>query len=133
MGRGFFKRSPDGIHIPMDVLLPIEKTDLEIASESFLLGLKHIGFGFIHLLLVLALFLVFRGRAIFSKLLWFAFGQGFSLILIEFGVSGFDILFTELLILLLVCLENSITRIWSCMIGKLLRCGHKCLNSGLMV
>ena len=104
LGRGFFRRSLDGIHIPMNVLLPVEKTDMEVGSESFMLGLEHIGFGFIHLLLVLALFLVFRGKVVFIKLLWFAFGQGFSLILIEFGVSGFDILFTELLILLLVLL-----------------------------
>ncbi len=104
LGRGFFRRSLDGIHIPMNVLLPVEKADMEIRSESFMLGLEHIGFGFIHLLLVLALFLVFRGKAVFIKLLWFAFGQGFSLVLIEFGVSGFHILFTELLIILLVLL-----------------------------
>ena len=105
LGRGFFRRSLDGIHIPMNVLMPIEKTDLEIGLESFILGIKHIGFGYIHLLLVLALFILFQGRkALFISLLWYAFGQGFSLILIEFGVSGFDILFTEMLILLLVLL-----------------------------
>jgi len=102
LGRGFFRRSLDGIHIPMNVLLQVEKTDMEIGRESFMLGLEHIGFGFIHLLLVLALFLVFRGNSVLIKLLWFAFGQGFSLILIEFGVRGFDILFIELLLLLTV-------------------------------
>ena len=102
LGRGFFKRSLDGIHIPMNVLLPVEKTDKEIGIESFTLGVKHIGFGLIHLFLVLALFLVFKGKAVFINLLWYAFGQGFSLILIEVGVTGFDALFTETLILLLV-------------------------------
>ncbi len=102
LGRGFFRRSLDGIHIPMQVLLPIEKTNIEIAFESFRLGIDHIGFGFIHVLLVLVLYLVFKSRSVFIYLLSFAFGQGFSLIFIEFGVVGFDLLFTEMLLLLLI-------------------------------
>lgn len=100
--RGFFRRSLEGIQIPMGVLIQAEKTDLEISSESFVLGLRHIGFGFIHILLVIALFLILPGRLVFISLLWYAFGQGLSLVLIEFGVPGFDFLFTEILILLLV-------------------------------
>jgi len=100
--RGFFKRSLEGIQIPMSVLIQAEKTDLEISSESFILGLQHIGFGFIHILLVVALFLILPGRLVFINLLWYAFGQGLSLFLIEFGIPGFDFIFIEILILLLV-------------------------------
>lgn len=100
--RGFFRRSLEGIQIPMRVLIQAEKSDLEISSESFVLGLQHIGFGFIHILLVIALFLMLSKRLVFISLLWYAFGQGLSLVLIEFGVPGFDLLFIEILILLLV-------------------------------
>ena len=99
--RGFFKRSLEGIQIPMSVLIQAEKTDLEISSESFVLGLQHIGFGFIHILLVIALFLILPGSLVFISLLCYAFGQGLSLVLIEFGVPGIDFLFIEILILLL--------------------------------
>lgn len=100
--RGFFRRSIEGIQIPLAVLIQAEKSDLEISSESFMLGLQHIGFGFIHIILIVALFLMLPGRLVFISLLWYAFGQGLSLVLIEFGVPGFDFLFTEILILLLV-------------------------------
>lgn len=102
LGKGFFRRSLDGIHIPLSAIMPVEKTDGEIAKESFALGIDHISFGFIHLLLVLALFAYSQGRSVLQYLLWYVYGQGTSLILIELGLPGFDLMFTELLLLLMV-------------------------------
>lgn len=102
LGKGFFTRSLDGIYIPLSAIMPVEKTDGEIAKESFLLGINHFRLGIIHLFLVLALFAYAPGRSVLQYLLWYAYGQGASLVLIELGVRGFDLLFVELLLMLLV-------------------------------
>jgi hypothetical protein len=102
MSRGFYMRALDGLHIPMNTLMPVDKTLWEVCSESFLIGLKHIPPLYIHLLLIIALSILLVPGRLFKSLLWYAFGQGFSLILIEFGVPGFDLLFTDILIVLFI-------------------------------
>ena len=102
MNRGFYTRELDGIHVPLNTLMPVDKTLWEVSYESFLIGVSHIPPLYIHLLLIIVLAIMLSPKKLFKILLWYAFGQGFSLILIEFGVPGFDLLFTDILIVLFI-------------------------------
>jgi hypothetical protein len=104
LNRGFYMRDLDGIHIPMSTLMPVDKTLWEVSGESFMLGLKHIRFGYIHLLMVLSLALLLTSKNLFRALTFYAFGQATSIVLIEFGITGFDLIFTDILIILLIFL-----------------------------
>jgi hypothetical protein len=102
--KGLFNRSLNGIHIPLSEVMPTKKSTIEVLSDNFLTGIRHMQFHFIHALLIFLLVFSFKGYSVFKYLLWFSFGQAFALILSELGLPGVDLLFSELLILLLVLL-----------------------------
>ncbi len=99
--KGLFNRSLNGIHIPLSEVMPTTKTTREVLVESFLMGTRHLQFHFIHILLIFLLIFSFRDYSVFRYLLWFSFGQASSMIFTELGIAGLDLLFSELLILLL--------------------------------
>jgi hypothetical protein len=99
--QGLFLRSMDGIHLPMDLLMTTEESIGEVSWEGVTLGLDHFRFGYIHLLLIIALVLLLPGRKLFVKLAYYTFGQALSMLLHELGVPGFDLLFIDLFILFL--------------------------------
>ncbi len=102
--QGLFLRSLEGIHVPLRVLMPATQTLKEACREHFTIGLKHFAFKWIHLLFVAVLMMLQPGRLVFKGLLYFTFGQAFSLILVDAGLPGFRLLFADILGTILVFL-----------------------------
>lgn len=100
--KGFFTRTLNGIHIPLKEIMYVEKTGVDIFKEYFTSGLSHFTFKFVHILLILALALSFRSGIGFRFLLSLSLGQMLSMVFMEIGLTGFDLLFADLLIVLLV-------------------------------
>ncbi|UCH65595.1 MAG: HupE/UreJ family protein [Ignavibacterium sp.] len=100
--QGLFLRSLEGIHVPISLLMPTTKTPSEVCVEHFTIGLEHFLFKGVHLLFVLVLALFAASRNLFKILLYYFFGQAISLILYELGVSGFDLLFVDVMGVVLI-------------------------------
>ena len=100
--QGLFLRSLEGIHVPLRLLLETSRTLTEVCGQHFKVGGQHLFFKGIHLLLVAALGLVFPARMALKALGYYAFGQALSLILSDLGLPGFDLLFADILGILLV-------------------------------
>lgn len=100
--KGFFTRSLNGIQIPLNELMPVPEDPGKIFRENYLVGLDHLLFRAIHLLLIVSLVWVIPGVRVFRILLWFTFGQASSLILTEIGVQGFDLILSEMMLLLII-------------------------------
>ena len=102
--KGLFIRSLDGIHIPMSQLISEEKTSFDIVKEYSILGFKHFSFYGIHIILVFALlFAAIKSNSI-AYLLWFSLGHGLSFILVDFQLPHINLLFVDLLALVLTFL-----------------------------
>ena len=99
--KGLFNRSLKGIHIPLAELMPTSKSSKEVLAEGLLLGLSHVKFKLIHLVFIISLAWILGSTKNLLMLLWWSLGQGIAMILTEFGISGFGILFSDLLILIL--------------------------------
>jgi hypothetical protein len=99
--KGLFNRSLNGILIPLEEVMPTSKTTMEVLQESFMMGVKHIRFHYIHLLFILILILSAKDFSVFKLLLWFSFGQASSMIVAELGWTGIDLLYSDLLLLIL--------------------------------
>jgi hypothetical protein len=99
--KGLFNRSLNGILIPLEEVMPTRKTTNEVLQESFLMGLKHIRFHYIHILLILVLVLYTTDFSVLRLLLWFSFGQATAMVFSELGWAGIDLLYSDLLILIL--------------------------------
>ena len=97
--KGLFNRTLNGIHIPMNEVMPTAKTTREVLQEGFLLGLNHFGFKLIHILLVFTLAWNFSRRKTLKLLLWYSLGQAMSMVVVELKVLALDLLFSELLII----------------------------------
>jgi hypothetical protein len=102
--KGLYNRTLEGIHIPMKELMPVSKSSWEVLSESFILGLRHLPFKGIHVLLVFVLVWAFPSVRVFPYLFLFTLGQMLALVLSELGVPGPELLFMELLLSLLIFL-----------------------------
>lgn len=102
--QGLFLRSLEGIHVPMRMLMPSVKTLREVCVEHFTAGLKHLSFKWIHVLFVGLLALILSPGQLFKGLLYYTFGQALSLILIDAGAPGYDLLFADIGGLILVFL-----------------------------
>ena len=102
--QGLFLRSLEGIHIPLKTLLPTTRSLGEVVREHFFIGLEHLLFSGIHVLLVFVMVLLAPTRNVFTYLLFYTFGQAASMVLVDLGLPGFDLLFTDLLGAILVFL-----------------------------
>ncbi len=102
ISQGLFLRTIEGISIPISLLKQNTKTTTEVIRESIALGLKHISFSYIHILLVFALVLFLPKKKLLKALVIYTFGQAMSMLFFELGFPGFDLLFIDLLILFLV-------------------------------
>ena len=102
--QGLFLRSLEGIRVPVKLLMKKPKSLGEISTEHFFIGLDHLIFKWIHLLLVAVLVFFLPGLQVMKALLFYTFGQFFSLVLADLSLIGFDLLFTDLLGLILVFL-----------------------------
>ena len=100
--QGLFLRSLEGIHVPISLLMQTDKTLSEVCEEHFLIGLEHFFFKGIHLLFVFILALFVHSRWLFKILLYYSFGQALSLILFDLGIPGFDLLFIDLMGVVLI-------------------------------
>jgi len=100
--QGLFLRSLEGIHVPISLLMPTTKTLSEVCEEHFIIGLDHFFFKGIHLLFVIVLALFASSGQLFKILLYYLFGQSISLILFELGVPGFDLLFADVMGVILI-------------------------------
>jgi hypothetical protein len=100
--QSLFLRSLEGIHVPINLLMPTTKTLSQVCEEHFLIGLKHSFYQGIHLLFVFVLALFAATGNMFKILLYYFFGQAFSLILFELGVPGFDPLFVDVMGVVLI-------------------------------
>jgi hypothetical protein len=100
--KGFFTRTLGGIHIPLSELLPEQKSTGEIFAEYMLLGFRHLTFRCMHILFIMSLVWALTRSRVLQYLLWYTFGQAMALILYELGLPGFDLLLSDLLLLLLV-------------------------------
>jgi len=102
--KGLFNRSLEGIHIPMSELMPVHKSTFEVMREAFLMGVKHLPFKLIHPLLILLLVWAVPSQRVFRYLFMMTLGSMSALVLAELGVPGFDLLFGDLLMILLIFL-----------------------------
>ncbi|CAB5090137.1 hypothetical protein D3OALGA1CA_854 [Olavius algarvensis associated proteobacterium Delta 3] len=102
--QGLFLRSLEGIHIPLKTLMPATRSLGEVVREHFFIGVKHLLFKGIHVLLVFVMVLLASTRNVFKYLLFYTFGQAASMVPVDLGLPGFDLLFTDLLGLILVFL-----------------------------
>lgn len=100
--QGLFLRSLEGIRVPLRLLKPHTPSLGEVCVEHFTAGLEHLSFKWIHLLFVCAFVLVLPAPDLFKYLLYYTFGQGFSLILAEIGLPGLDLLFADILGVILI-------------------------------
>ena len=100
--QGLFQRSMDGIHVPLKLLSSTTKTMTQVVVESLAVAVNHFRFGYIHLLLILSLVFFLPKRNLFISLGIFAFGQAVSMLLFELDVFVFDLLYVDLLLLLMV-------------------------------
>jgi len=100
--QGLFLRSLEGIHVPINLLMPITKSLNEVCTEHFLIGVEHFFFKGIHLLFVIVLVLFASSGQLFKSLLYYFFGQALSLILFDLGVPGFDLLFVDVMAIVLI-------------------------------
>lgn len=96
-----YYRTLDGIHIPMKDLLPKVRTSLEVLHEGFLLGIKHFWFLGIHFLMVFLLTWNYPACKALRFLFCFSLGQGIALILSELNVTGLDLLFSDILLIVI--------------------------------
>ena len=115
--QGLFLRSLEGIHVPLRLLMPSAATLGEVCREHFTIGLKHFAFKWIHLLFAGVIFVVLPSRQVFRGLLYYTFGQAFSLTLADVGLPGFDFIFSDILGAILILLlahaavrENTLDR-----------------------
>jgi hypothetical protein len=102
--QGLFLRSLEGIHVPLRVLMPSDTSLRDVCLEHFRVGLRHLSFKGIHLVFVGVLALLFPARHLVTGLLAYTFGQMVSLMLVEFGLPGFDLLFADILGAMLIFL-----------------------------
>jgi hypothetical protein len=99
--KGLFNRSLNGILIPLEEVMPARKTTMEVLQESFITGWKHIRFHYIHILMILVMVLFVRNFSVLRLLLWFSLGQAVAMIVTELGWAGIDLLYSDLLLLVL--------------------------------
>ena len=104
--KGLFNRTLNGIHIPMSELMPVQKTTPEVLQESFVMGVKHLPFRLVHLLLIIVLVWAFPSFKVFRYLLMITLGQMAALVLAELGIQGFDLLLSDLILVLLILLVS---------------------------
>ena len=109
INQGLFLRSLEGIRIPLETLLSSDQSLRELSREHFLIGLKHIPFKGIHLILVSVLVLLSPSRKVFRYLLYYSYGQAVSMLLFDMGVPGFDLLYSDILGSILVFILAGIT------------------------
>jgi hypothetical protein len=102
--QGLFLRALEGIHVPMRLLMPSTQSLGEVCREHFTIGLKHFSFKWIHPLFAAVLFLLLPSRQVFKGLLYYTFGQAFALILVDFDLLGFDLIFSDILGVILILL-----------------------------
>ncbi len=104
VNQGLFLRALEGIHVPIGLLMPATQSLGEVCREHFTIGLKHFTFKWIHLLFAGVLIVLRPARLVLKGLLCFTFGQALSLILVDVGLPGFDLLFADILATILVFL-----------------------------
>jgi|GEM_PF-628873 len=102
--QGLFLRSLEGIHVPLSLLMPSVQSLGEVSREHFTIGVKHFSFKSIHLLFAGVLFVLLPSGRVIKALLYFTFGQAFSMIPVDLGLPGFDIIFSDILGAILIFL-----------------------------
>ena len=102
--QGLFLRSLEGILIPVNLVMTAHQSLREVCIEHFRNGVDHFSFKSVHWLLVLIVVLAFPSYRSSKILLFLAVGQGFSLILADVSVPGFDLLLTDIFLVLAILL-----------------------------
>lgn len=97
--KGLFNRSLNGIYIPLNQVMEVQKSTSEVITEGFIIGFQHFGFRFVHILFILVLVWYNSSLYVLRLLLWFSFGQAVSMVLMEIRMPAFDLLLTEWLVL----------------------------------
>ena len=104
--KGLFNRTLNGIHIPLSELMPVQKTTLEVLQESFEMGVRHLPFRLVHLLLTMVLVWAFPSFKVLRYLFMITLGQMVALILVELGMPGLDLLLSDLILILIILLVS---------------------------
>ena len=105
--KGLFIRSLAGIEVPMNALLEDKKTLGSIISEYLESGVRYSWFLLIPVLLVLSILFFIQGQLLKRTLFWYVFGFGAGMVLAEWGVPGFDMIFLQILAVLIVFLLSA--------------------------
>jgi hypothetical protein len=87
----------EGIHVPLHLLMPSTQSLVEVCRDHFFIGLNHFTFKWIHPLFAIVLCVLLPSHHVFKSLLYYTFGQVLTLIMVDVGLSGLDLLFTDLL------------------------------------
>jgi len=104
VSQGLFLRTLEGIRVPLQGLMPSERSVVEICREHLAIGGGHLSFKWIHLFWVGILAAGLAPRRLLLALLYYSFGQALALVLADFGLPGVDLLFADILGALLVLL-----------------------------
>ena len=102
--QGLFLRTLEGIHVPLRLLMPSTQSLVEVCRDHFIIGLNHFTFKWIHPLFAIVLFVLLPSHHVLKSLLYYTFGQALTLIMVDVGLSGLDLLFTDLLGAILILL-----------------------------
>lgn len=102
--QGLFLRSLEGVRVPVRLLMSTDLTLGELAAEHAKSGLAHLPFKGIHLLLIAVIALLVPAGALFRSLLYLFLGGACSLILVDVGIPGFELLFVDVLGVLIIFL-----------------------------
>ena len=100
--KGFFNRTMNGIQVPLNQIMSVQLSTKEVLKAHFKSAIDHWRFKLVHFLLILALTLAVPGRKAFSFLLVFTLGQMTALVLTDLHFPTYDLLFADLILLLLV-------------------------------
>ena len=99
--KGFFARTMNGILVPLNQVMSVQLSTKEVIKSYFVSGLKHWSFNLVHLLFILALVIAVPKRKGYSLLLAFSIGQMTAMVLAELHIFAHELLFADLILLLL--------------------------------
>lgn len=111
VSQGLFLRTLEGIRVPLQGLMPSDRSMADVCREHLEIGRRHLFFKWIHLFLVGILAARLSPRRLLKALLYYSFGQALALVLADFGLPGFDLLLADILgAALLLMLAGAIAR-----------------------
>ncbi len=94
--RNLFLREIEGIHVPVQMLKPVEERTIDVLRRNLQVGVTHAGSSWAHWVFILGICLIAKGWRLWRLVLLFAAGHGVSLIIADLGLPGVPLAIVEL-------------------------------------